>query len=166
MIKYIIAAAAVVTIALILVIYLLFRKNRQTAAEPAPSAFPPPGVPAQRKLVMQQIGPDGSTVQSFVIKEPIPPEGISISRPGASKGDILLSSAAGMDAMTIGTENIVIAKDEQGFFGQLCENEKKKNQLFLFDPETQKSIPTDQFEIHDGTLVCMGKQWLKFIFTD
>ena len=114
------------------------------------------------KLSMEQLDRNGRVVKSFDINE-IPPEGVTVSRPGAKLGDIILSSAGGDDAMTVGTEGIVIAEDEKGMFGKIFENGHEKNKLYLFDPVVNKSREVTQFDIANNTMICIGRQWLRFV---
>lgn len=111
-------------------------------------------------LIMDQTTSKGMVIESFDIPS-IPEEGITVSRPGAKAGDILLSSK-GKDAQTVGTEGFIIGKDDNGMFGRLYDNGHKKNKLFLFNAETKELTETEQFDITDGTVICMGSQWLKF----
>lgn len=111
-------------------------------------------------IIMDQTTEKGMIIDSFEIAN-IPAEGITISRPGAPSGDIFLS-AKGKDAATVGTEGLIIGKDEKGMFGKLYENGHKKNKLYLFNSDTKELCETDQFDITDGTVICMGSQWLRF----
>ena len=114
------------------------------------------------KLSMEQLDRNGRVVRIFDINE-IPPEGVTVSRPGAKLGDVILSEDGGEDAMTVGTEAIVLGEDEKGMFGKIYDNGREKNKLYLFDPVTNRSREVRQFDIADQTMICIGCQWLRFI---
>ena len=114
------------------------------------------------KLSIEQLDKGGRVVKSFDVNE-IPPEGVTISRPGAKLGDVILSDAAGEDAMTVGTEAIVLGEDEKGMFGKVFDNGREKNKLFLFDPVANRSREVTQFDIANNTMICIGRQWLRFV---
>lgn len=111
-------------------------------------------------LIIDQITQKGMVLDSFEIQN-IPESGITISRPGAEEGDIFLSDKS-KDASSIGTEGIIIGKDDQGIFGKVYENGHKKNKLYIYEKATNEMIETKQFDISNGTVICMGSQWLKF----
>ena len=114
------------------------------------------------KLSIEQLDARGTVIKTFDVNE-IPPEGVTISRPGAKLGDVILSEAGGEDAMTVGTEAIVIGEDEKGMFGKIFENGREKNKLFLYDPVVNRSREVTQFDIVNNTMICIGRQWLRFI---
>ena len=114
------------------------------------------------KLSIEQLDKGGRVVKTFDVNE-IPPEGVTISRPGAKLGDVILSEAAGEDAMTVGTEAIVLGEDEKGMFGKIFDNGREKNKLFLYDPVANKSREVTQFDIANNTMICIGRQWLRFV---
>ena len=65
--------------------------------------------------------------------------------------------------MTFGTEAIVIGEDEKGMFGKIFDNGREKNKLFLYDPVVNKSREVTQFDIANNTMICIGRQWLRFV---
>ena len=169
----------IVILVLVFVIYFLATgkrdKNEETPdvkkkrpAEPmeAPQPEKPKwediGTRLVSKLSIEQLNNKGIVVKTFDVNE-IPPEGVTVSRPGAKLGDIILSEAGGEDAMTVGTEAIVLGEDEKGMFGKVYDNGREKNKLYLFDPVANKSREVTQFDIANNTLICIGRQWLRFV---
>lgn len=142
------------------------KKQRQTdkAADTQPEKprFEDIGTRLVSKLSMEQLDNTGRVVKTFDINE-IPPEGVTISRPGAKLGDVILSEAGGEDAMTVGTEAIVLGEDEKGMFGKIYDNGREKNKLYLFDPVANRSREVRQFDIANNTMICIGRQWLRFV---
>ena len=65
--------------------------------------------------------------------------------------------------MTVGTEAIVLGEDEKGMFGKIYDNGREKNKLFLYDPVVNKSREVTQFDIANNTMICIGRQWLRFV---
>lgn len=130
--------------------------------QPEKPRFEDIGTRLVSKLSMEQLDRSGCVVKTFDINE-IPPEGVTVSRPGAKLGDVILSDAGGEDAMTVGTEAIVLGEDEKGMFGKIYENGREKNKLYLFDPVANRSREVRQFDIADNTMICIGRQWLRFV---
>ena len=168
------AVVVIVILAICFVIYFLCvgKKDGSSSAKrekTAPEAAPQPEKPRYEdvsthlvaRLSIEQLDRNGRVVKSFEHNN-IPPEGLTISRPGAKLGDIILSEAGGEDAMTVGTESIVIAEDEKGIFGKIFDNGREKNKLYLYDPVTGKSREVTQFDVADKTLICIGRQWIRF----
>ena len=143
-------------------------KKELPAEKPAPAPQPEKprwediGTRLVSKLSIEQLGRNGKVIKSFDVNE-IPPEGVTISRPGAKLGDVILSEAGGEDAMTVGTEAIVLGEDEKGMFGKIFENGREKNKLYLYDPVVRKSREVTQFDIANNTMICIGRQWLRFV---
>ena len=170
----------IVILVLVFVIYFLCvggkRGNTEESGTDKQSSRPASPAPAQQtrpqfedigtrlvsKLCIEQLDRTGRVVKTFDIDE-IPDVGVTISRPGAKQGDVILSELSGEDAMTVGTEGIVIAEDEKGIFGKIFDNGREKNKVYLFDPVTNKSREVTQFDIANNTMVCVGRQWLRFI---
>ena len=170
----------IVILVLVFVIYFLCvggKKGRdEDAGENKQASRPASPEPAQQtrpqfedigtrlvsKLSMEQLDRTGRVVKTFDIGE-IPDVGVTVSRPGAKQGDVILSELGGEDAMTVGTEGIVIAEDEKGIFGKIFDNGREKNKVYLYDPVTNKSREVTQFDIANNTMVCVGRQWLRFI---
>ena len=142
------------------------KKERNTEKAAAPQAEKPKwediGTRLVSKLSIEQLDNRGMVVKTFDVNE-IPPEGVTVSRPGAKLGDVILSEAAGEDAMTVGTEAIVLGEDEKGMFGKIYDNGREKNKLFLYDPVVNKSREVTQFDIANNTMICIGRQWLRFV---
>lgn len=134
-------------------------EKRNTSNKPAKPELHTMLVPDYNLL---QLDAQGRTAASFPIAN-VPEIGLTVSRPGAAAGDIILSDKTGDMAMTVGTEAIVIAKDEKGYFAQIFQNGKNKNKVYLYNRETKKSEEVTSFDITDGTLICIGRQWLKFV---
>ena len=120
----------IVILVLVFVIYFLASGKRvktndapeEKKARPAEkTAMPQPEQPQWEdigtrlvsKLSIEQLDNRGMVVNTFDVNE-IPPEGVTISRPGAKLGDVILSEKGGEDAMTVGTEAIVLGEDEKG----------------------------------------------------
>lgn len=141
-------------------------KKERPAEKPAPEPEKPKwediGTRLVSKLSIEQLNNKGLVVKTFDVNE-IPPEGVTISRPGAKLGDVILSEAGGEDAMTVGTEAIVLGEDEKGMFGKIYDNGREKNKLFLYDPVVNKSREVTQFDIANNTMICIGRQWLRFV---
>ena len=170
----------IVILVLVFVIYFLCvggkkGKNREPAenGQPSQPASPAPAQPEKprfedigtrlvSKLSMEQLDRNGRVVKTFDINE-IPDVGVTISRPGAKQGDVILSELGGEDAMTVGTEGIVIAEDGKGMFGKIFDNGHEKNKLYLYDPVVNKSHEVTQFDIVNNTMICVGRQWLRFV---
>ena len=171
----------IVILVLVFVIYFLCvggkkgkngetEENRQpskpAAPDPAPQSAEPEfediGTRIVSKLCMEQLDKTGRVVKTFDINE-IPDIGVTVSRPGAKQGDVILSELGGEDAMTVGTEGIVIGEDEKGIFGKVFENGHEKNKVYLYDPVVNKSREVTQFDITNNTMVCVGRQWLRFV---
>lgn len=83
-------------------------------------------------------------------------KGLSISRPGAETGDILLSSRVDC-AHTVSTQHILIGHDEKGYF--LQDNHSKNSTFLDGDPN-----PVDELDITDGMIVWLGDQPIRFVF--
>lgn len=167
----------IVILVLVFVIYFLAMGKRgkdepagqkqqpeKKQAEPAPEKpkWEDVGTRLVSKLSMEQLDNKGRVVKTFDINE-IPPEGVTVSRPGAKLGDVILSEAGGEDAMTVGTEAIVLGEDEKGMFGKIFDNGREKNKLYLYDPVVNKSREVTQFDIANNTMICIGRQWLRFV---
>ena len=169
----------VVILVLVFVIYFLAMGRRGGEEKtPAPKKRLPAEQPARKepekprwedvgtrlvsKLSIEQLDKGGRVVKTFDVNE-IPPEGVTISHPGAKLGDVILSDAAGEDAMTVGTEAIVLGEDEKGMFGKIFDNGREKNKLFLYDPVVNRSREVTQFDIANNTMICIGRQWLRFV---
>ena len=173
----------VVILVLVFVIYFLaMGKRGGEESAPAPKKKKPAEKPAdaqqQRqpekprwedigtrlvsKLSIEQLDRGGRVVKCFDVNE-IPPEGVTVSRPGAKLGDVILSEAGGEDAMTVGTEAIVLGEDEKGMFGKVFDNGREKNKLYLYDPVANRSREVTQFDIANNTMICIGRQWLRFV---
>lgn len=138
------------------------RKQTDVSSMPMKKEWEDVGTRIVSKLSMEQLDRNGRVVRIFDINE-IPPEGVTVSRPGAKLGDVILSADGGDDAMTVGTEAIVLGEDEKGMFGKIYDNGREKNKLYLFDPVTNRSREVRQFDIADQTMICIGCQWLRFI---
>lgn len=169
----------VVILVLVFVIYFLAmgkrggeekapeKKKKKPAEPPAEKKPERPkwedvGTRLVSKLSIEQLDRGGRVVKTFDVNE-IPAEGVTVSRPGAKLGDVILSDAAGEDAMTVGTEAIVLGEDEKGMFGKIFENGREKNKLFLYDPVANRSREVTQFDIANNTMICIGRQWLRFV---
>lgn len=137
-------------------------ENKLTEPQPEKPKWEDVGTRLVSKLSMEQLDSNGRVVKSFDINE-IPPEGVTISRPGAKLGDVILSEKGGQDAMTVGTEAIVLGEDEKGMFGKVYDNGREKNKLYLYDPVANKSREVTQFDIANNTMICIGRQWLRFV---
>ena len=136
--------------------------EKPASPEPEQPKWEDIGTRLVSKLSIEQLNSKGMVVKTFDVNE-IPPEGVTISRPGAKLGDVILSEKGGEDAMTVGTEAIVLGEDEKGMFGKIYDNGREKNKLFLYDPVINKSREVTQFDIANNTMICIGRQWLRFV---
>lgn len=85
----------------------------------------------------------------------VPENGITISRPGANEGDIILTNATKV-AYTVSQNHACIGKDSNGFFIQ---DQKSHNKMFA----DGKAKPVDEIPITDGLVVYLGMQPIRFV---
>ena len=105
-------------------------------------------------LFIDQLDPKTmESVKQFPVCD-IPENGVTISRPNASSGGILLSKAT-REAYTVSANHAKIGMDEDGMFIQDCGSHNK-----MYAKGSRKAA--DELEITDGMIVYLGMQPLRF----
>ena len=106
-------------------------------------------------LFVDQLDPQTmKLIQRFPVCE-IPESGVSISRPNATAGDILLKKCEA--AFTVSQNHARIGRDEQGIYIQ---DQGSHNKMYRSGSEQ----PVEQLDITDGSIVYLGMQPLRFSF--
>lgn len=98
------------------------------------------------------------TVKRFPVRiANIPREGFMISGCNHKEGNAILEKTH--EAETVSKHHIAIGHDEQGFFAA---DNNSANKTFLLSKDGKKTQEVRQFDIEDGTVVCLGSQWIRF----
>lgn len=108
------------------------------------------------KLYLEQLDMKSKKVTHRFAIEFIPPEGISVSRPDAKTGDILLDPAC-EEAYSVSERHLLIGEDSKGFFA--VDNDSTNHTFVNHDPK-----PIDEISINDGLILFLGQQPIRFVF--
>lgn len=106
------------------------------------------------ELILEQLSmKTHSVVHRYVIKH-IPQEGISISRPNATSGTILLDAACD-EAYGVSACHLLIGKDQKGIFAR---DNHSRGHTYINGQDT----PIDCVAITDGLILMLNRQPIRF----
>lgn len=108
------------------------------------------------RLIVEQLSmKTGKVVHRYSIQD-IPEDGVSISRPTANEGDILLDPVC-PEANSVSQCHLLIGEDEQGFF--VVDNHSRQGTYINgIDERIEGTAVTN------GLVLMLGKQPIRFVF--